>query len=446
MAGEWIETTLGEVTDFLSGGTPSKDRPDYWGGSIPWVSAKDMKRFRLEDTEDHVSEDGVANGTRLVPAGSVLVLARGMTLLNDLPICVISRPMTFNQDVKALRPKPHILREYLPYLLLGNKDRLLSLVDLAGHGTGRLNSDELKALDVALPSQSEQRAIARILGALDDKIELNRRMNETLEAIARALFKSWFVDFEPVRAKATGRDSGLPQPVTDLFPDSFEDSDLGEIPKGWNAGPLERVLSELEVGSRPKGGVSSYSEGVPSIGAESIVGLGRFDYSKTKFIPRSFFDSMKKGHVKNRDVLLYKDGGRPGEYEPHVTLVGDGFPFATCAINEHVYRLRAKSTLGQNYLVFWLSSDLVMEEMRIKGTGVAIPGLNSTQVKSLRTLIPSPGVIGAFDDISDRLIASVLSTCNESRTLATLRDVLLPRLVSGALRVNDARKFIERVA
>jgi hypothetical protein len=237
MAGEWRETTLGEVTDFLSGGTPSKGRPDYWVGSVPWVSAKDMKRFRLDDTEDHVSEDGVSNGTKLVPAGSVLLLARGMTLLNDLPICVISRPMTFNQDVKALRPKPHVQSDYLPYLLLGNKDRLLSLVDLAGHGTGRLNSDELKALDVTLPPLPEQRAIAHILGTLDDKIELNRRMNETLEAMARALFKSWFVDFDPVRAKAEGRDPGLPKPLADLFPPASSTRNWARFRRGGRSSP-----------------------------------------------------------------------------------------------------------------------------------------------------------------------------------------------------------------
>jgi len=174
-----------------------------------------MKRFRLDDTEDHVSDDGIANGTKLVPAGSVLLLARGMTLLNDLPICVISRPMTFNQDVKALRPKPDVRSDYLPYLLLGNKGRLLSLVDLAGHGTGRLNSDELKALDVALPPLPEQRAIAHILGTLDDKIELNRRMSETLEAMARALFQSWFIDFDPVRRNAA-RARNQPSPPSPL--------------------------------------------------------------------------------------------------------------------------------------------------------------------------------------------------------------------------------------
>ena len=194
----WRETTLGHVVEFLSGGTPSRAQAAYWNGLVPWVSAKDMKRFRLRDTEDHVTAEGVANGTKLVPTGTVLLLVRGMTLLNELPVCITERPMMFNQDVKALRPLPGLDPDFLPYLVLGNKNRLLNLVDLAGHGTGRLNSEELKALNVQLPSEAEQRAIAHILGTLDDKIELNRRRNETLEAMARALFKSWFVDFDPV--------------------------------------------------------------------------------------------------------------------------------------------------------------------------------------------------------------------------------------------------------
>ena len=313
-------------------------------------------------------------------------------------------------------------------------------------GVPHTNLGILRKTPLPLPSLSEQRAIARILGTLDDKIELNRRVNETLEAMARALFKSWFVEFDPVRAKVEGSDPGLPKHIAELFPDRLINSEIGEIPEGWKVDVLESVLVELEVGGRPKGGISGYTKGVPSIGAESIVGLGVFDYSKTKYVPQEFFEAMRKGHVKSRDVLLYKDGGRPGEFEPHVTMFGDGFPFPTCAINEHVYRLRARAELGQIYLLLWLSSDSVMSEMRIKGTGVAIPGLNSTQVKSLTTLVPKREVIRAFAAIVEPIIARILANCNQSRTLGSLRDTLLPKLVSGELRVRQAEHLVEQIS
>jgi type I restriction enzyme, S subunit len=307
-----------------------------------------------------------------------------------------------------------------------------------------LNTSILAACPFVIPPPSAQSAIAHILGTLDDKIELNRRMNETLEAMVRALFKSWFIDFDPVRAKVEGRDPGLPKEIADLFLDRFEDSDLGEIPEGWKLDVLENHLAELEVGNRPKGGVSGFAKGVPSIGAESIVGLGLFDYSKTKYVPQEFYDALPRGHIKNRDVLLYKDGGRPGEFEPHVTMFGEGFPFSTCAINEHVYRLRAKPPAGQCYLFLWLSSDLAMDEMRVKGTGVAIPGLNSTQLKSLTFLVPPLELARAFDLIVECWIARVFANCRESHSLSILRDALLPKLISGEIRVTDAERFIGR--
>ena len=125
------------------------------------------------------------------------------------------------------------------------------MVDLAGHGRGRLNSEELRALDFPLPPLEEQRAIARVLGALDDKIELNRRMSETLEEMARALFRSWFVDFDPVRAKAEGRPSGLPPHLDALFPASFEASELGEIPAGWEVKALGDGVNQLRDNENP---------------------------------------------------------------------------------------------------------------------------------------------------------------------------------------------------
>jgi len=285
-----------------------------------------------------------------------------------------------------------------------------------------------------------QASIASVLGVLDDKIELNRQMNETLEAMARAIFKDWFVDFGPTRAKMEGRAPSLAQELWAVFTDRLDDKGK---PEGWRITVLEDVLGELETGGRPKGGVSVYTSGVPSIGAESIVGLGKFDYAKTKYVPPEFFEAMTKGHVKSGDVLLYKDGGRPGEFEPHLTVFGDGFPFDTFAINEHVYRIRAKPDFGQALLYFWLSSELVMEEMRIKGTGVAIPGLNSTQVKSLTTLVPLPDVARSFDALVEPMISRILANCNESRSLAKARDLLLPKLMSGEIRLREAEKALE---
>jgi type I restriction enzyme, S subunit len=312
---------------------------------------------------------------------------------------------------------------------------------LQGSVTQKINLSTLRELPVPLPSLAKQKAIAHILGTLDDKIELNRRMNATLEAMARALFQNWFVDFDPVRAKLDGRQPPHLDPATAaLFPAHFEESSIGKTPSGWKINSLETVLSVLETGGRPKGGVGGIASGIPSIGAESIVSVGRFDFAKTKYVPTEFYDAMKKGHIESHDVLIYKDGGRPGEYEPHVSMFGDGFPFEKCCINEHVYRLRANERLSQEYLYFWMTSEFVFAEMRIKGTGVAIPGLNSTAVRSLAVLVPPRPIIDAFSRQAAPLITRLLANAKQSRTLATLRDTLLPKLLSGELRVDGIKQ------
>ena len=133
--------TLDEAADFASGGTPSKANPAYWSGTIPWISAKDMKSMRISDAEDHLTLAGLEAGSRLAPRGSTLVLVRGMTLLSDVPICIADRDVAFNQDVKALSPKEGVESAYLTYALLGAKPQLIAQVDLAGHGTGKLPTD-----------------------------------------------------------------------------------------------------------------------------------------------------------------------------------------------------------------------------------------------------------------------------------------------------------------
>ncbi len=307
-----------------------------------------------------------------------------------------------------------------------------------------LNPGIIKRIEVPLFPLSEQREIASILGALDDKIELNRKTAATLEEMARALYRSWFVDFDPVHAKASGRTpSHMDATTAALFPDSFGEDGL---PEAWEWHTFEDLYTVLETGRRPKGGVSEISKGVPSIGAESIKRVGVFDYGKTKFVPRDYFEGMKKGKLADGDVLVYKDGGKPGELRPAVSYVSEGFPFSEACINEHVFRVRVKEELGQHIAYLALSEEHCMWQMRELATGVAQPGLNQSAMKALATILPDdPVLLTAFT----KLVQPLLDGCNEkaveSQTLATLRDALLPRLMSGELRVGAAHEQVEEV-
>jgi len=435
MANEWVETTLDAVADLLSGGTPSKDRADYWGGTIPWATAKDMKRFRLEDTQDHVTENGAENGTKVVPAGTVFLLTRGMTLLNDVPICIAGQPMAFNQDVKALRPKSGVLNEFLPYLLLGQKERLLSSVDLAGHGTGRLNSDQLRRLDVRLPPEPEQRAIAHILGTLDDKIELNRKQNETLEAMTRALFKAWFVDFEPVRAKMEGRWQrgqslpGLPAHLYDLFPDRLVESELGEIPKGW------RVFSFGDVAQQGKGAVNPTDEPGERFTHYSIPA---FDAGKMPVIELGGSIKSNKTPVPDGAVLVSK----LNPHIPRVWLVGQAGDMAVCSTEFIVWT--PKSPANSAFLYCLASSSEFVESMcqLVTGTSNSHQRVKPDQLREIRVFAANENVIAAFSNMVEALMNQVLQNSRQSRTIAQLRDTLLPKLISGELRVPGAEAFL----
>ena len=421
VAGEWRETTLGHVVEFLSGGTPSKAQPAYWNGSVPWVSAKDMKRFRLRDTEDHVTAEGVANGTKLVPAGTVLLLVRGMTLLNDLPVCITEQPMTFNQDVKALRPIPGLDPDFLPYLVLGNKDRLLNLVDLAGHGTGRLNSEELKALDVHLPPEAEQRTIAHVLGTLADKIELNRRMNETLEAMARALFKSWFVDFDPVRAKMEGRDTGLPKRLADLFPDRLVESELGKIPEGWEVKALDEIAVFQNGLALQKHRPQTNEERLP------VAKIAQLRSGKTDSGEWATSNIRPECIIRDGDVVFSWSGSLM------VTVWCSG----RAALNQHLFKVTS-TRFPKWFFLNNVRSHLADFQTIAAGKATTMGHIKRHHLSDAVCIVPDSRLLAAADGPLSTIFERSLSANIQSRTLAALRDALLPRLVSGELRVRDA--------
>lgn len=173
----WKILELGELAKFTSGGTPSKSNDSYWGGSHPWISGKDLKQHYLSTSIDMLTDEGFGS-TNKAPAGSTLVLVRGMTLLKDFPVGFATRPLAFNQDLKALIPEKNIDGLFLSFLLAGNKEKIRQLVSTAGHGTGRLDTESLKAYPVMVPHQLEQKKIAKILATWDQAIASATRVLE----------------------------------------------------------------------------------------------------------------------------------------------------------------------------------------------------------------------------------------------------------------------------
>ncbi|HFB84028.1 MAG TPA: restriction endonuclease subunit S, partial [Thermodesulfatator sp.] len=253
MRSEWERVPVSAIAEPVLGGTPSKNNPDYWeDGEILWATAKDIASTRgrfIYSTEKRISLKGLTNSAaKLLPKGTIVITARGTVGA----LARLGREMAFNQTCYGLVPDmTRVSEDYLYYALIGT----LSHMKTVTYGTvfETITKKSFDSWFIPLPPLPEQRAIAHILGTLDDKIELNRRMNETLEAMAQAIFKSWFVDFDPVVVNALKagnpipdkfaqraahyRDNpdalGLPHHILRLFPDRFVDSELGPIPEGW---------------------------------------------------------------------------------------------------------------------------------------------------------------------------------------------------------------------
>ncbi len=434
MAGEdWQSRTLDECATFGSGGTPSKSRADFWTGTIPWVSAKDLKVFRLHDAEDHVTAEAVDAGSRLAPAGSIFLLVRGMTLHNDVPICVAMRDMAFNQDIKALMPKSGVDATFLTYWLLSQKPALLSSVDSAGHGTGRLNTDTLKAMTVEVPPLAEQKAIAAVLGALDDKIELNRRMNATLEAMARALFLSWFVDFDPVRRN---KDEGgrKKDEVSALFPDSFEDSPIGLVPTGWKVERLDAHITAARGLSYKGEGLRDDRTGLPMHNLNSIYEGGGYKHQGIKYYEGEY---REKHLVEPGDMIVTNT-----EQGFDHLLIGHAAIVPRCfgpkgIFSHHIYRVRFKPTspFSPHYLVelfnnhrwhYWISGFS-------NGTTINMLPIDALEMPLL--VVPPKELVMKFTALAQAAHDQIEDNIQQSRTLATMRDTLLPKLLSGELSV-----------
>ena len=322
---------------------------------------------------------------------------------------------------------------------------LMTTLDFHHHHIGGaqplMTQDIIGDFTIKLPSLSVQKEIVSILKSLDDKIECNRRINDNfivsfflltffilwllklrndnLEHQARTLFKSWFIDFEPYK---------------DI---DFEETEIGRIPKSLLVKRVSEIPHTIETGRRPKGGVGEISSGVPSVGAEHVKGLGNYDYSKTKYITEEYAASLKTGKVNGYELLIYKDGGKPGYFIPNYSIFGEGYPFEECFLNEHVFKLDFGNKGYNAFCYFYFWTDYVMNYLNAQGGKAAIPGINRQDIENIQIFAPENELVKRYGDIVLPSIRQILFNCKESRRLSQLRDALLPRLMSGELKVNE---------
>lgn len=313
-----------------------------------------------------------------------------------------------------------------------------------GSAQPQLPIRDINRIIIPVPPLSEQRAIAHILGTLDDKIELNRRMNETLEAMARTLFKSWFVDFEPVRAKAEGRETGLPKEIADLFPDSFEpacrdghgagrDSELGEVPKGWRVQTFAETI-EIIGGGTPKTSVAEYWNGdipwfsvvdAPSdtdvfvTDTQKMISQAGLEGSSTRLLPEGSTIISARGTVGK------------------VALVG-----VPMAMNQSCYGLRS---LDDSHFFAYYSTRALVETLKQRCHGSVFDTITRDTLTGITAVMPPGPIKRGFELKVAPMMQRIKSNLRESSILTAQRDSLLPKLLSGELRVKDAEKHLEKL-
>lgn len=401
----WRWTALSDVARLESGHTPSRRKPEYWGGQIPWIGIKDATGNHgqtINDTMQHTNDLGIANSAARVLPINTVCLSRTASVGY---VVIMGRPMATSQDFANWVCSKNLDYRFLKFALLAERTSFSRFSYGSTHQT--IYYPELKAFHICLPPIAEQERIADILQALDDKIVLNRRMSATLEEMARALYRSWFVDFDPVHARALGQPPAHMAPTTAaLFPDSFGADGL---PKGWVRKRLGDLLT-LNYGKALK-------KSLREPGPYPVYGSGGTDTTHAlALVSEPTIIVGRKGTVGS--VMWEPNGCWPIDTAYYVT-----------------------SDLSMSFILRTLQA-LPLEDMN---TDAAVPGLNRENAYRLDVPLPQQNVLSEFDKMAATWQAKIDHASTENRILAVLRDTLLPRLMSGDLRIREAEKQVEEV-
>lgn len=398
----WQEVKLGEICTIIDGDRgknyPKSNELQPQGYCL-FLNTKNVpdNKFNFSECTFISKDKDELLGKGKLNYGDIVVTTRG-TLANFAYYtkkCIYNK-IRINSGMVILRNEnKDLCTHYLYHFLISNnfKQQVQSLA--TGSAQPQLPIKDMKNIIMNLPPLDVQKKIAGVLGALDDKIELNNKINNNLEQQAQALFNN--------------------------------------IYNTNNNGTLADIVDVVESGSRPKGG--AINKGIPSIGAENIEKFGVYDYSKEKFIDEIFYEKMKHGKVATGDVLLYKDGAYTGK----VSLALDGYPHRICAVNEHVFIIRGKSDVtSQFFLYFCLSDEKNKNYLHtLASSKAAQPGLNQSELLGLPIFIPASAVVKNFTLSVAPMMHKIASNAIENNKLSALRDVLLPKLMSGEIDVSN---------
>lgn len=427
---DWAQTTIGELCS--AGAMLIQTGPfgsqlhahDYVLVGIPVIPTEAIGRRRLKtEALPQISPETAHRLARhKLHVGDILFARRGAQA-TGLSAIVEKQHEGWLCGTGAILLRvlsPEINPVFLSFALTSDS----SIDWLKSHAVGavmpNLNADVIHSLPVQIPPLSEQRTMASILSAYDDKIELNRRMNETLEALARAIFKSWFVDFDPVRAKMEGRHpTGMDAETAVLFPAEFEDSALGQIPKGWKAGTLGEIAQNVRHGAQPE----DVSPDTLYIGLEHMprqsIALAEWGTVEEVTSNKSWF--------KQGDILF-------GKLRPYFHKVGVAAIDGVCSTDILVIAPALPEWYGP--VLFHVSSTELVNQTNAASTGTKMPRASWQDIARYEIVIPTPEIADAFSQQASAIVQKIRSNIMESRTLATLRDTLLSKLLSGEVRVG----------
>ncbi|EXI69520.1 MAG: Type I restriction enzyme EcoKI specificity protein [Candidatus Accumulibacter adjunctus] len=423
MAGEWRSIAFGQLlAEPVRNGIYKQKEFHGRGAKIvnmgelfahPRLRAVPMKRVELSDSES--DRFTLAKGDLLFARRSLVAEGAGKCSV----VLDINEPTTFESSIIRARPDRTKSDSLFLYYFFNSTSGLHCLDTIRRQvAVAGITGSDLAKLEVTLPPLAEQRAIAHVLGTLDDKIELNRRMNETLEAMARAFFKSWFVDFDPVRAKAEGRDPGLPKPLADLFPTRLVDSELGEIPEGWEVGTLGDVAEHPRRSVQP----DAIEPDVPYIALEHMPKrcIALADWDVAEGLESNKFE-FKKGEI------LF------GKLRPYFHKVGVAPIDGVCSTDIVVVAPQEPDWFA--FVLGLVSSDEFVEFTNAGSTGTKMPRTSWADMARYKFVKPPQPIPKAFTDLLRPSVERIIASLHESRSLAALRDALLPKLISGELGV-----------